>query len=270
MTKGLRRNKQGVETIAVAFTDHLAVYLRVNLAFPFIHRGRGRWRMNVSYLSDRDFQGKVPVAWAEWKRHVHRYPDMVNWWVHYVKRKIRALFTKEGTDRNYDRVTMENFYYAAIYDLLRDPGHDASKLTALRGLKAKIVRLNSSHRKRLLVDTSDQDRIAGEVPSLYHLIKTRRRQESRLIKEILDDDGILQTTSTSILKAFAVHFRKKFGPIRSNVQSLQQLTSCGLERILPEMNDTFAEPISLKEIWIAISRGKSNKAPGPDGICLEF
>ena len=209
MTKGLRRNKQGVETIAVAFTDHLAVYLRVNLAFPFIHRGRGRWRMNVSYLSDRDFQGKVPVAWAEWKRHVHRYPDMVNWWVHYVKRKIRAIFAKEGTERNYDRVTMEDFYYAATYDLLRDPGHDASKLTALRGLQAKIIRHNSSHRKRLLVDTSDHDRLAGEDPSLYHLIKARRRHENRLIKEIVDDDGILHTTSASILKAFAVHFRKK-------------------------------------------------------------
>ena len=87
---------------------------------------------------------------------------------------------------------MENFYYASIYDLLRDPSHDASKLTALRGLKSKIIRLNSSYRKRLLVDTSDQDRLAGEDPSLYHLIKARRRQENRLIKEIVDDDGILK------------------------------------------------------------------------------
>ena len=54
------------------------------------------------------------------------------------------------------------------------------------------------------------------------------------------------------------------------MQSLQQLTSCDLERILLEMNDTLAEPISLKEIWMAISKGKSHKAPGPDGICLEF
>jgi len=159
---------------------------------------------------------------------------------------------------------MENFYNAAIYDLLRDSGHDASKLTALRGLKAKIIHVNSSHRKRLLVVTSDKYRLAGEIPSLYHLIKARRRQENRLIKERVDGDGIPQTTSASILKAFAVNFRKKFEPIRSNVQSLEQLTSCGLERILPEMNETLAEPISIKELWIAISKGKSNKAPGPD------
>jgi hypothetical protein len=164
---------------------------------------------------------------------------------------------------------MENFYYAAIYDLLGDPGHDASKLTALRGLKAKIIRLNSSHRKILQVDTSDQDRLAGEDPSLYHLIKPRRRRENQLIKEIVDDDGILQTTSASILKVSAVHFRKKFQPIRSKVQNLQ-LTSCDLERILQEINYTLAEPISIKELWTAISKRKSSKAPGPDDICLEF
>ena len=91
--EGLRRNNQGVEKIAAAFIDLLAVLLRVNLAIPFTHRRYGRWRINV-YLSDRDFQGKVSVGWVEWKRYVHVYPDMVHWWVHYVKRKLRALFTK--------------------------------------------------------------------------------------------------------------------------------------------------------------------------------
>ena len=58
--------------------------------------------MNVSYLSDRDFQGKVSAVWVEWKRQGHRYPDMVHWWVHYVKRRMRPLFAKEVTKRNYD------------------------------------------------------------------------------------------------------------------------------------------------------------------------
>jgi hypothetical protein len=100
--EGLRRNNQGVETIAAAFIDLLAVLLRVNLAIPFTHRRHGRWRMNVSYLSDRDFQGKVSVGWVEWKTHVHVYPNMVHWWVHCIKRKIRAIFAKEGTERKND------------------------------------------------------------------------------------------------------------------------------------------------------------------------
>jgi len=53
---------------------------------------------------------------------------------------------------------MENYYYAGIYDLLKDPVHDASKMIALKELKAKIIRLNSTHRQGIMVDTTEKDR----------------------------------------------------------------------------------------------------------------
>jgi exonuclease III len=56
VTEDLRRQKQGMETIAAAFTDHLAVLLRMAMTTPFIHRGRGIWRMNISYLNDLPFK----------------------------------------------------------------------------------------------------------------------------------------------------------------------------------------------------------------------
>jgi len=165
---------------------------------------------------------------------------------------------------------MENFYYAAIYDVLRESNQHATKLLALKKLKAKIIRLNSTHRQRILVDTAEQDRTAGEDPSLYHLIKTQKRQASRLINYIIDDDGNLQTSSASILKAFSAHFRKKFQPTRINKRSLEQLTKCRLQIVTPEMNAALVEPITLQELWLAISKGTSNKAPGPDEVCLQI
>ena len=42
-TDGIRKHKQGVETLVAAFTDRLAVLLRVQLSIPFTRRGRGRW-----------------------------------------------------------------------------------------------------------------------------------------------------------------------------------------------------------------------------------
>jgi len=132
MTESLCRNKQGVETLTVAFSNHMAVFLRVNLAIPFVHRSRGKWQMNTSYLEDRAVQEKIPEAWAEWRKHAHRYPHIVTWRVQYVKRRIQALFIRDGKERNSDRVDMENYYYEVIYDLLKDPVHDASKMIALK------------------------------------------------------------------------------------------------------------------------------------------
>jgi hypothetical protein len=53
--------KQGVETVAATFTDHLAVVLHIAINTTLTLRGRGHWRMNVSLLRDKNFQsiGKV-------------------------------------------------------------------------------------------------------------------------------------------------------------------------------------------------------------------
>lgn len=91
-----------------------------------------------------------------------------------------------------------------------------------------------------------------------------------MLNEIIVDDAISKTSYTSILKASSSHFRKKFVTISFDVQRVEQLTSHGLKTILPEMNDTLAETICMQELWLTISKGKPNKAPGPDGICLVF
>jgi len=41
-----------------------------------------------------------------------------------------------------------------------------------------------------MIDTGDEDRTIGETPSLHHIIKTRKRQESRTIKQIRDDQEL--------------------------------------------------------------------------------
>ena len=70
VTEDLQRQKQGVKTTAAAFTDHLAVMLKVVSTTTFIYRGRGIWRMNISYLNYLPFQGKIKGTWIEWKTHV--------------------------------------------------------------------------------------------------------------------------------------------------------------------------------------------------------
>jgi len=66
---------------------------------------------------------------------------------------------------------MENYTYAVIYDLLKGPVHDATKMIALKELKAKIIRLNSTHRQRIMVYTTEKDMSAGEDPSIIILSK---------------------------------------------------------------------------------------------------
>jgi len=65
-------------------------------------------------------------------------------------------------------------------------------------------------------------------------------------------------------------FNKLFQPIESKDQSVQQLIECGLRTVTTEMRATLTKPISMEELWQAMSQDKLHKAPGIDGICLEF
>ena len=69
-TENIWKNKQGIETIAAAFTDHMAVLVRINLMIPFIHRGRGRWYMNTALIDDPHFRDGIKMEWSEWKNHI--------------------------------------------------------------------------------------------------------------------------------------------------------------------------------------------------------
>jgi len=91
----------------------MAIILRVDLSIPFTLRGKGRC-LNTSLLDDPTFQDKLKAAWPEWNRHIPRFPSTVRWWELYVKRMVKILFTREDTERNSDRIRLENFYYAAI------------------------------------------------------------------------------------------------------------------------------------------------------------
>jgi len=51
-TKELNSRKQGVEVVPVAFTDHLAVCLRLSVELPILRTGRGMWKMDNDVLTE--------------------------------------------------------------------------------------------------------------------------------------------------------------------------------------------------------------------------
>ena len=51
---------------------------------------------------------------------------------------------------------------------------------------------------------------------------------------------------------------------------MKRLMDCNLSTIPDAANLALEEPVTLDEIYQAIKAGKPHKAPGYDGICLEF
>jgi hypothetical protein len=112
VTENLR--KQGTETLAAAFTDNLALLVRLAFDTPRVMVYRGHWRMNSTLLDDAPFPATFKDQWGRWQRIARHYPMRVLWWERYVKVKIRQTFQREGAERNKNRKELENLYYEAI------------------------------------------------------------------------------------------------------------------------------------------------------------
>jgi len=102
--------KQGIETMAAAFTDHMAVVLRIATDDPIMIHGTGYWTMNTTLRRQNAVQQNLQIQWTKWKTHQKFYPNHVTWWERYVKPMLKRTFQRKGTEHHRERRTLENFY----------------------------------------------------------------------------------------------------------------------------------------------------------------
>ena len=151
---------------------------------------------------------------------------------------------------------MEHFYYSAMYDVLQGERDSGDKALALKSLKAKIIRLNSTYCRSMWVDNGVEDRFGEEDPSLHHLIKVRQRKVQRTVHMILGKNGSPQTSSIDILRIFTEHFKSKYGTVNVSNECMKRLMNCNLSTGPDVANLALEEPIKLEEIYQEITTVK--------------
>jgi len=113
--------KCGIETTGTAFTDHLAVILRIALDVAAVHRGRGYWKMDAALLRDAFVLEILRQRWVGWRRQPNLYPHIVMWWERVAKNQIQELLIGESAMRRRDNLALGEFYHASLYELLQGP-----------------------------------------------------------------------------------------------------------------------------------------------------
>ena len=269
VTRQLQMRAPTVDLFATAFSDHHAVMFHVPLSCSPLRRGRGYWKMNVSYFHDKSWLTDFSRQWTSWQQHKKYYVNEVGWWCRYVKPMLRKHFIQTGATMRRDRQQLENFYYAVIYDLLQAEICDATYVK-LRQLKAKITRLYVTQQRRHYVDIDELDSLEGEVPSLYQLLRQRTRQKVRLIEHTHDESGARQTGQGAVLRCFNTHMDAKYAVKLTDAEALQALLRVIVTFLPPEACSDLERDITIDELQNAVKLGKPRKAPGMDGICHEF
>jgi hypothetical protein len=183
-----------------------------------------------------------------------------------VKEQIKGLFCVKGAERFRERKAMENFYYAAIYDVIRSVGEANRMHEALGVLKERITRLYAVPNRCLFFGSEKKDQCEQEQPSKYHMVRQWKRKRSNQMGSIRDGDGIVHTEGRSILRVFTAILENKFREVRINRTAMQKIMDSVGQRVTHEENKRLAAPITCEELRAAVTRGKKLKAPDPDGV----
>jgi hypothetical protein len=109
-----------------------------------------------------------------------------------------------------------------------------------------------------------------EEPSLHHLLKGHKRQESRMFNNVYGKDGNIQNTPMNILRTFTMSMKKKYDTIQVDSDSVNRMLQRQKKHIPQETNEALDAAITMDELHIVVKQGKKHKAPGSDGINHDF
>jgi hypothetical protein len=115
----------------------------------------------------------------------------------------------------------------------------------LKKLKAKIIRLHHEPKQRLFLHTEDQDKCEDETPSLYHVLKMRKRQTSQMIDRVYDSEGHLQTSQLTILRVFTEFMKNKYDTIKVDADSIRRILRHSYSKMPHIANEALDTPITM-------------------------
>jgi hypothetical protein len=147
---------------------------------------------------------------------------------------------------------------------LRSDIPELAKLPTPQKYKAKIVRLHATRLEKGMLDNDSKDRMEGDEPSLFRISKMAKRRETRDIHHVQDQHSNIVTRQQDILTTFLTHLRQKYQPCTTKLQEVIPST-CSTK-----FSYQLEQPITTKEILSALQKESKHKAPGIDGISLEF
>ena len=130
-----------VMTVPCPFSDHCGLMVRVTAPCP-LPRRPGRWKMNISLLTDGDFLAAVECLWAEWRRKKASYRSVLRWWDE-GKQSLKGLCIRFGVARSRERAqarTLLSKLASRLQDRV-DRGH-ASEVAPLQGVLTRLAELD--------------------------------------------------------------------------------------------------------------------------------
>ena len=255
--------------LPVGFTDHSLVLSDVFVAS--VKPRSAYWHFNSTLLCDSNFKEAVKFFWNSFRDEKQNFKSLRLWW-DCGKVKIKQLcqqytlnvtrdITRSMSDLEIEMVELQN-----AVESTGDRGH----FEVLKSKKNMLEDLLGIRAQGALVRSRFQSANLMDAPSSFFFGLEKRSGQSRFVHTLRSADGH-ELTETAEIRREAVSFYS--GLYRSEYRENEQLFTSlcdGLPKIAAEENPDLGEPLTMRELCTALQSMKEGKAPGIDGLTVDF
>ena len=191
------------------FSDHSLVAVTVNVP-DVMPRGPGRWKFNVSLLSDVLFCDEVKDFWAWWRSKKVDFPSLSKWW-DVGKRKIKRIAVHYGSLKKRELQSSRHILQS-LADHLKHRFEEGcvSCFDVYKATLLKLADLDKRDAEAAKVRARIRWAEEGEMSSSFFLRLEKRNGTTNWFSAIRNDDGVVVSDLDGICHAWMSFYSHLF------------------------------------------------------------
>ena len=263
-----------IEIIPAFRSDHSIVKMEIAEKLP--SHGRGYWKFNTSLLHDKDYIDKINQLIEIQLAQIPSYQSILDWWelfkiavagttIQYASRKKKASENKlQVLEKKLKYWEKEQDEVIGIFPKIEE--HVAE-------LRKEIAELYTYKTQGAVLRCQIKWAESGEKPTKMFLNMEKARFNKKTILRLNDRNGRLISNEHEILKhinEFYQHLYKAPNPNTFDSQTYLSEIEEAIPKVNTEQYEQLEAEISENELSRAVFELKNQKAPGVDGIPIDF
>ena len=261
---GLYNMLEHTDIVKTTLSDHAMV--TATLMLSQVDRGPGNWRFNNKLLEIDDFREKMLQMIMHWNEIYAHLEVMERWEV--VKHEIIVF------SQNYSKMTAKNKMEGeakvyALYDHLSgvmDNEGDMATLEALNDIEHRITEIEMEQAEATAFRARAKWIREGEKNTRYFLALEKRNYTAKTLTKLKIGENVI-TNQTEILLELQKFYEVLY---TSNLEITFNITNHSGIKVTTDQNAMLASQININELKSALDSMKKDRAPGCDGLTVNF
>ncbi|KAI4890612.1 hypothetical protein NFI96_004370 [Prochilodus magdalenae] len=253
----------------VGFTDHCMVQCAFRK--PRVKPRSAYWHFNTALLDDANFRESFMFFWDTFRLQRPSFSSVLEWW-DMAKIQTRVFCQQYTLNVTRDIARSLKALEMEIVEL-QNLGATTGNREHIKTLKSKTATLADLLGARVqgaLVRSRFQSASEMDAPSKFFFGLEQKNGQKRFMHAVRTESGDLLSEPAEIRKRTVGFFSKLYTSEQSGTLELEESFLHGLPKLPRRSAEMLDRALSLDELYTALQGMENGRAPGIDGLPVEF